>query len=248
LWTEVNTEITLRLFRDGCSVENALEHMVDNAALPRHIEFFRLCDEVIKEVLYVEDFAAQKIFFRRVRVPTLVGVYWNHIFVNHSIRKLMRHFVGDPEASVQQARAGLDKLKRMEAIADELGLPVDDIIYMRETFKILILARSYYLRPYDDTVRASLKKAKKAYKSAYPRGSRSRYKVHLSFKPFRVRRRFLGWVFALVLRQRRGYRLVDHVFTLHLLSIVYRTLRRRKPKLVPKFARKSAMGIDAIFR
>jgi hypothetical protein len=222
--------------------------MVDTPELSGYVEFFRLCDEVIKEVLYVEDFASQKIFFRRVRVPTLVGVYWNHIFINHSIRKLLRHFVGDPEASVQQAGAGLGKLERMEAIAEELRLPVDDITFMRRTFEILVLARSYYLMPFDDTIRSRLKKAKKAYKAAYPRGSRFRYKVHLSFKPFRVRRRFLGWMFALVFRQRRGYRLVDHVFTLHLLSRIYRLLRRRRPKLVPKFARKTAMGIDTVFR
>jgi hypothetical protein len=247
-WTELNAKITLRLFRDRCSVEGALEDMVDGGVLPRYIEFLRLCDEVIKEVLYVEDFASQKLFFRRVRVPTLVGVYWNNIFINHSTRKLLRHFVADPEASVQQAHGGLGKLERMEAIAEDLGLPVDDITYMRRTFEILVLARSYYLRPYDEKIRKRLKKAKKAYKAAYPHGSRFRYKVKLDFKPFRVRRRFLGWVFALLLRRRRGYRLVDHLFSLHLLSMIYRLLRRRKPKLVPKFARKTAMGIDTVFR
>jgi hypothetical protein len=119
---------------------------------------------------------------------------------------------------------------------------------MRKTFRILVLARSYYLRPYDDTIRARLKKAKRKYKASYPHGSRFRYKVNLNFKPFRVRRRFLGWIVALLFRQRRGYRLVDHVFTLHLLSRIYMVLRRKRPKLVPKFARKTAMGIDAVFR
>ena len=77
--------------------------------------------DVLKAIDIERNFASQKLFFRRVRVPTLVGVYWNRIFINHSTRKLLRHFVADPEASVQQAHGGLGKLERMEAIAEDLG-------------------------------------------------------------------------------------------------------------------------------
>jgi len=38
------------------------------------------------------------------------------------------------------------------------------------------------------------------------------------------------------------------VFFIQFLSLAYRTVKRRRPKMIPKFARKSAMGIDAIFR
>lgn len=41
--------------------------------------------------------------------------------------------------------------------------------------------------------------------------------------------------------------LIDRIVTLHLLGLVYRLFRRTRPKMVPKFARKRAMGIDAVF-
>jgi hypothetical protein len=49
-------------------------------------------------------------------------------------------------------------------------------------------------------------------------------------------------------RRTPGYRFVDKIIGLRLLSIAYFVLKRSRPKLVPKIARKSAMGIDAIFK
>lgn len=42
---------------------------------------------MIKELLYIEDFASRQMFFRRLRVPLLVTVYWRHIVANHFMRK-----------------------------------------------------------------------------------------------------------------------------------------------------------------
>jgi hypothetical protein len=176
-----------------------------------------------------------------------MGVYWNNIFVNHSLRKVLGHYVRDPQASVREARRAHGRFARMKELAAECALPVEDIVYMERTFEILLLAREYFLLPYDDEIRQRLKKAKKAYKKAYPKGSRPRYAVRLNFKPFRVRRRFVGWSLAIALRQRRGYRIVDSLFTMHLLSLVYHAFKRARPDWIPKFARKSAMGIDTVF-
>ena len=247
-WTELNSFVTISVFRYGKSVEEALRECADESSYPKLLEFLRLNDEVIKELLYVQEFAEQKLFFRRVRIPPLIGVYWNTIFVNHSMRKVMRHFVRDPEACVREGYAALAKIKQMKRLASELGLPVRDIVYMKRTFKILALARQYFFYPYDETIRRRLSKAKKKYKKTYPKGTRPRYVVRLDFKPFRIRRRFVGWVMAIALRRRRRYRLIDQVFTLHLLSVVYRTVRTTRSHWIPEFARKSAMGIDTIFR
>ena len=247
-WTELNSYVTISIFRHGMSVEEALRECVDPGSYPKLLEFLRLNDEVIKELLYVQEFAEQKLFFRRIRIPPLIGVYWGTIFVNHSMRKVMRHFVRDPEACVREGYASLAKIKQMKRLAAELDLPVADIVYMKRTFKILALARQYFFYPYDETIRRRLVKAKKKYKKAYPKGTRPRYVVQLDFKPFRVRRRFVGWFLAIALRRRRRYRLIDQIFTIHLLSLVYRIVRTTRSRWIPKFARKSAMGIDTIFR
>ena len=260
LWTEYNAYVSIRIFRAGLAVEKALKELfdrhiqsspaakLDNRHFEDYLQFFRLSDEAVKELLYIPEFAQQKLFFRRVRIPPLIGVYWNTIFINHSIRKVMRFFVQDPEACVRTGYGALSKIKQMQALAEQLRLPVDDVIYMKRTFKILALARQYFFYPYDEAIRKRLKKTSKKYKKAYPPGTRYRYAIKLSFKPFHIRRVFLGWAFALLLRRQRGYRLIDHFFTIHLLSLLYRLVRTTRSKWIPKFARKSAMGIDTVFR
>ncbi|MGH8048006.1 MAG: hypothetical protein ACREKL_12260 [Chthoniobacterales bacterium] len=51
------------------------------------------------------------------------------------------------------------------------------------------------------------------------------------------------------MRRQRGYRRVlDRLFTLNVLSWTYRPFRVRHRKVLPKFLRKTAMGIDSLFR
>jgi hypothetical protein len=51
-----------------------------------------------------------------------------------------------------------------------------------------------------------------------------------------------------LLRKRRGYRIIDRLFTLGLLGLLYRLLRPAAGRSLPKFLRKSAMGIDTLFK
>lgn len=247
-WTEINAFVTLKIFKESWSAEEALSALAPEGRGSKLIELLRLDDQVIKELLYVPAYANQKLYFRRVRIPTLIGVYWSSIFVNHSLRKLMRYFVQQPEAAVREGYAALTKLERMQVLAGELGLPVEDIQYMKRTFKILALARQYFFFPEDEAILKRLKKAKKKYKRRYPKGTRPRYSVQLDFEPYRLRGRFLTWLVAVALRRRRGYRLIDHILTLRLLSLIYRLVRTARPKWIPKLARKRAMGIDTVFR
>ena len=90
--------------------------------------------------------------------------------------------------------------------------------------------------------------AKQAYKLRWPRPARQRYRIKASFTPFPVRRRTLGWATALLLRDRRGYRIIDHLLNLWLLGALYRLLRPAARKSIPRFLRKSAMGIDSVLK
>lgn len=245
LWTEINTEVTARLFVQNLSVEQAVKQLdlgdIDSIDL---LELLRLSDEVIRELYYHEEFAQQKLFFRRVRIPPLVGVHWNTIFINHSLKRVLRYFVKDTENCIRAGKHALQKIERMQVLAGKLKLPVEDIQFMYDTFYLLYLAREYYYLPYDTHTKDRLKKAKKK----YPRGKRYRYSIQLNFAPFKIRRSFMNWSLALLLRRQRGYRLIDQIFTIHLLSYIYRLVRSRRAKWIPKFARKSAMGVDTVFK
>ncbi|MDP4722432.1 MAG: hypothetical protein NWS48_14515, partial [Akkermansiaceae bacterium] len=127
-------------------------------------------------------------------------------------------------------------------------LPTDDIAHMRDFFSLLMLARQYYFLPFDDTLGERIRSAKKEYKKRYPAEIRDRYRIKLSFEPFKVKRRTLSWASSLLLRKKRGYRVIDHLFTLNLLGYAFRLFKPRNPKDMPKFLRKSAMGIDSLFK
>ncbi|TLD68236.1 hypothetical protein FEM03_23805 [Phragmitibacter flavus] len=252
VWTDLNTHVTIRLFKEGQLVEDAvrefaLQRGCDNwRAL---LELLRLSDEVINELLYVKEFAQQNFFFRRVRVPPMLQVYWNNIFISHSVKKMLGHFVEDKPSSLRAAQRALDSLEQMKSLAAEAGMPVHDIEFMADTFGILALAREYCLTPFTEDVETRLRAAKKAYKVKYPKsGDRHRYRIKMNFKPFWLRYRQLAWAVAVLMRRKGGYRLVDRLFTLHGLSLIYRVIARRRPQWIPAFARDSAMGVDTIFK
>ncbi len=248
LWIRLNALTALRIFKDRRSVEETVAEAVGAARAPAVLELLRHAETVMRDLHYIPDFAAQKLFFRRVRIPPLLHVYWDCLFINHAVRKVLRHFVADPEHSLRAGEAACSLFPRMIALAKEAKLPVADIEHWRDFCYLLRLARRYYFLPYEPELTEKIRAAKRAYKKIWPREVRQRYRIKVSFEPFRVQRHTLGWMAALLLRRRRGYRLIDHVFTLNLLGLAYRLFRPRDPKRMPKFLRKSAMGVEVLFR
>lgn len=247
-WLRLNTVVALRIFRDRESVEDAVAGVVGSGRAPAVLELLRHSETVVKELHYIGDFAMQKLFFRRVRIPPLLHVYWDCLFINHAVRKVLRHFVKDPERALREGEAAYALFPRMVELARVSGLPVADIEHWRDFCHLLRLARRYYFLPFDPALGERIRASKKAYKKAWPSDRRQRYRIKVSFEPFKVKRQTLGWLSMLLLRRQRGYRLIDHVFTLNLLGFVFRLFRPGKSKAVPKFLRKSAMGVDALFR
>ena len=252
VWTELNTYVTLKLMRREATVEQAVLDYAQQTGLPDGsalLTLLRLSEQVIRQLLYVEEFAQQKLFFRRVRIPPLLQVYWHNLFVSHAVRKVLRFFVSDHEACMADGYRALDNLSQMKTLASTAGLPVEDIEFMENTFHLLALAREYVFSDATEDLQLRIRAAKKAYKAKYPKsGPRYRYRIKLDFTPLLLQPRHLRWGVALLFRRKRGYRVMDRLLTLHLLSLVYRIVAKRRPHWIPAFARDSAMGIDTIFR
>jgi hypothetical protein len=248
VWTRLNTAVAAGIFKENLSVEECVGRVFGLDRTAPALELLRLADTVIHELLYVEEFARQKLFFRRVRIPPILHVYWDGVFINHAVRKVMRNFVSDPERALRAGESAAELFPRMIELARDANLPVADIEHMRDAFAVMLLARRYYFLPYDDELANRIRCAKKRYKQRWPSDTRQRYRIKISFEPFKVKRRTLAWGAGLLLRKQRGYRWVDRVFTLHLLGFLFHNFRRRDPKAVPKFLRKSAMGIDVLFK
>jgi hypothetical protein len=246
VWIRLNTAAAIGVFKHGKSVEAVIADFTPHA--PAVLELLRHADTVILELLYIEEFARQKLFFRRVRIPPMLHMYWDCIFINHGVRKIVAHFMTDPERALRAGEAAAAWFPRMIELAKEAELPVDDIEHMRDAFGLILLARRYYLLPFDESMAETIRVTKKHYKQRWPKEIRQRYRVKVSFEPFKLKRRTIAWMVSLMVRKKRGYRLIDHVFTLGLLSYVYRIFRTRAPQALPKFMRESAMGVDVLFK
>lgn len=249
VWIEINVAAIIKIARFRQSVEQAVSSIFGEARASTALELLRHSDTVVRQVLYVEEFAQQKLFFRRVRIPPLLHVFWDCIFVNDAARNVLTHLVHDPEDAIRSGEAAFENFPRMLELTAALDLPVEDVSFMRDTYGILLLARRYYF----DTERGGLEEeilaAKSAYKKRWPRGNRQRYRIRTSFEPLHVRGRTFRWILRLLIRRQRGYRTVlDHLFTIRVLSWTYRLFHARTEKSMPKMARKTAMGVDVLFR
>jgi hypothetical protein len=179
----------------------------------------------------------------------VLQVYWHNIFISHSVRKVLRHFVQDGEDCLRSATRSLEYIAQMKRLALEAGMPVADIEFMEDTFQLLALAREYYFGDDDGAAIERIRAAKRAYKQKYPKkGPRYRYRVKLDFKPLALQPRYIAWAIKLLFRRKRGYRIVDRIVTLHLLAMIYRSIARRRPRWIPEFMRENAMGVDVLFR
>lgn len=252
VWNEINTHVALRIFKHGETAQEAVMHW--HTRNRPHTDFestwelLRLSSEVVSELLYVRDFAQQKLFFRRLRIPPLISASWDHILVTHSLRKVLRNYTRDPHEAVREGHAALGKITRMREHAIRADLPVDDVEFMQHTYKLLSLAREYFFLPFSEERTDRLCHAKWLYKDRYPRGSRYRYTIHTDFKKVRLSKRRIGQLLSVALRRQRGYRLIDQILFVRLLAILHPVISWTSKKLVPAYARDQAMGIETILR
>lgn len=246
-WITLNARAAVDILAKDRSARDAVAAHFGDAN--KALEFLRLSEEVILRLLYIEGFACQKLFFRRVRIPPLIHVYWDCILAIDPVREILRRFVADKERAIQQGEEAFASFPRLIELSNELGLPMEDIAFMRDSLNIVRLARRYYFAPFSPDLTREIEEAKAAYKDAWPRSRRPRYRIKTSFAKSALHLPTARWLLLLTLRRRRGYRTVlDRVFTLNLLAWVYRAFGVRNRRLLPKFLRKSAMGIDSVLR
>lgn len=249
VWIELNAAVALQVVANRKTVPDAVHDFWGPQRAGPGLELLRLSDRVMNDLYYIREFAQQKLFFRRVRIPPLLHVYWDSVFVQHVLRRVLQHFVTDPEAAIREGEAAFEQFGEMEQLARRAELPHADIVFMRDTCELILLARRYLLLPPDEELIPQIKKAKKNYKRRWPKENRTRFRIRLGFSPGRMNRRTVNWLLALLIRRQRGYRhFMDRLLTLNMLSWIYLLFKARHRKAIPKFLRKSAMGFDSLLR
>lgn len=246
-WNELNVEVTLAVFRNRnveTAVEEFLERRDPRAGAQRMMSFLRLAESAIEDLWYVDDVARQELYFRRLRLPPILTVFWDNILVNHGVRKLLRNLVFQPQAKIEQGSAALQRIDRMVHLAEALPLPVEDVLFQRDTFEILQLARRYYFGPFSQDVVAELAARRSSYQARYD----PRFSVLMDFSPWRIRRSTLSRFWTLLVRDQRAYRSIDRVVLLRSLAPFAFLLRPLSHRVVPDFAKETTMGLSTLFK
>ena len=249
IWIELNAHAAVEVFTNGLSADEAITKYFGMANAADARELLLLVEAVILRLLYIEPFAKQTLFFRRVRIPPLIHVYWDCVLVVEPVREILRRLVSDHSLALRQGEEAFAHFPQMRALAARLHLPLDDMDFMRDSMEMVLVARRFYFQPFTSETPAMIAGAEARYKAAWPSDLRPRYRIKTSLAPSALRRRSVLWFLRIVLRRQRGYRTVlDRVFTLSLLSWGYRLLAACHGKAIPKMLRNSAMGFDAVMR
>ena len=132
----------------------------------------------------------------------------------------------------------------MRSLATELGLPAADFDFQYDTFEILAAAREYYFGVFGPPVVARLQ----ALKAAYERKYITRYTLRLNFFRFRLSRSQLRLTFALLFRSQRGYRWIDRLLLIRLLSLLSPLLALRRRRGSKDRLTDQAMGLRTVLK
>lgn len=248
MWNEINTWVCIRIFRFGETAQQALQAYAarqwEEAKAQPLIEMMNASDQAVKTLFYIDEFAQRKLFFRRVRLPSTLSVYWDRILILHPIRKILRCLVDNGGDKVAQGAAALRVVDSMRRIAREEGLPDDGLDFMYDTFEILAEARKYYFLEFSEEYTEELQRLITVYKSRHA----VRFSVRMELTPFTVGSNTLRIFLGALLREKRGYRTFDRIFTIRVLSVLFPVLRRMGTGVVPDFMHKQAMGLEAVFK
>jgi hypothetical protein len=251
IWNEINTYVTLRIFRDNLRTDEATrafckEHL-GSAQWPALHELLDLSDRVIKNLLYIDEFATRRIFFRRLRMPPLIAVYWKHILISHLMGKILRCYVSHAwgRELVKTGYHALRDIRRMKQLAGELGLPQEDFDFQYDTFRIIAVARAYYFLSHPERTLRLLQKMKENYEAKWPE---PRYAVQIDLKPFPLKGVHLRKIINILMRRQSGYRKLDRLLALTFYATLQPLIRRVNRRVFPDFAQKQAMGINTVFK
>jgi len=146
VWNELNVFACIRLFRYSASVSSIVSDFGRKFGNPVLFEeLLSLSDDVFESVWYFRDIANKRLFFRKIRVPPLLWIFWDTVLVNGFIISFLKSFVSDRHKLAKEGILSLSKLDRMLEIAGSLSIPGHGVDFMHDFFHALVEHRNYLL-------------------------------------------------------------------------------------------------------
>ena len=247
-WNELNAISAYQLFSSNQSAQQILSAFcqqrwpqVDQKQL---LELVNLCDQLIDELWYFKPFAEKSLWFRRLRVPPLLWIFWDTIIVNRALRLVVRTYVDEPGAVKERDRQQREQIRRLRVLINNVGVEREGLLLGADTLRMLYTLRRFYLgkggAKREKKIHARLEK----YRHKHPQG----FLVECDFAPFHIRWVTAGLLFGLLLRQRARYRWFDRLVLVPMTGWMYPLLKRWQRHRIPELAERQALGLELFFR
>jgi hypothetical protein len=249
-WNELNTYVTVKMYRDKCTPERAIELFCLAYNIPevhKFTELLKLSEIAIKQGLYIRELAEQKHYFRRSRVPTLLWLTWDKVLLQPVAIFLIRTFVKHPSLAIQESKIAVDATAKMIRIAKDIKLKqsvIDSIEFQHATLTLFVDIKAHILGLANKSTLSSLQTHIDAYTVAYPQHF-TIPNVKLLKTPSRSTR-FSKYPLGLLLRHTSMYRKRDKI--LMTTSRIQRQLVRYYLHRSKSHLSDQSMGIDVIFK
>lgn len=227
-WNEMNTHAVIDIYRYGMTADDSLLRYVKNKEL---VEFVRLSYELIHSIFYIKEMSATPLYFRRLRLPPLLWLFWDHAMLNPLLLTLAKYLgVG---------KYKIPKAELAEFLRQGQKLKIDNIDYMYDTLVVLARCRRAIWKK-------SIKKKHidhiQQYKAKYEKPFK--FSIHLSQRSYST----VEFLLRLLIRKQPQYRLIDRIFISPFVSALFRLIYRMFKKNLPSFANKQAMSVDMLFK
>ena len=210
------------------SAEEALTTWFQDEAI---VQFTRDASRLVHYIFYISPFAQQQLYFRRLRIPPLVWIFWDHVSLTPLMIALFEYH-GKDKFKIPK-RELRDLLKRGRK------LKIDNIEFIHDSLLALAFCRrSLWKR----SIKLKHMEFIRQYAQTYDKPFK--ISIHISAMNYSKVRT----LFALFLRNRPQYRFIDRVMLNPLVAILFRVLYRMMSKNLPAFANKQAMRVDMLFK
>lgn len=227
-WNELNTFAAVQLFRHEKSADSCILETFGHADW---IRFLRLFSEYFVEILYPKEIVQTPLYFRRLRVPPCLWLFWDSVTLSPLILSFYRLIQTSPLSFAEKEIDSLCQLGKK--------LRIRDIDYYGDTLRILMEVRSALTEAID---KQDLKKRIKQFKKKYP--DSFKFKIQSTWQASKP----MGLFLRFVLRNRPAYRLIDRIWLNPPISIILRLVLTQNQKHMPKFVNRKAMNLDLIFK
>jgi hypothetical protein len=248
VWNELNAFAAIAVFVKGIGGRQAVADFsarrfphADGAVLQEIVD---CADQLMLRLWYLPEFSRRQIFFRRIRIPPLVWIFWDTIVINRTLKLMLRRLVHHRREAIADGYDQLEHFDRIGQLWKLLELPVDQLTLYRETFTLIALCREYFLGEWSEDLAGRLQASVARYHRLYPTG----FTIELNLMNVRTGRAFVKALLRLLLRTRSRYRLVDLLLLIRFTGLLYPFARLMWGSRLPKFAKRQTMGLQALFR